>query len=206
MMKRQFGLIAMFSLLLVTSVFAAYRYYDPYYGGFGNLGMYFDSFLNFIQFNEYLVDAVLFLIIFLLISKKVFYKSFSEDKALYVVIGIALTIGIMVYEKKANYSLIVNSGWLSLLVLLVFAAYMATTTELTGIRITVLSAMGLVALGIIVPFYLPNFYYKFLNWGPIYGLIMLVLGGFLIYGIVKLMLGKGKRENVNLRGLLGGND
>ncbi len=135
-------LLAIFSLLLVGSVLGAYSYGGGF--GSGDLSYYFDNFLYFLEQNEYLLDALVFLVIFLIISKKVF-SGFTDDKALYIVIGIALTIGIIMYEKETGYSFIINSGRFSLFVLLALAAYVLSTAKLEGFRLLFLGIVGFVA-------------------------------------------------------------
>jgi len=191
-MKKQFGLVILFSLLLVSSVFGAYSYYDSSLGGFGggDLSMMFNDFIDLITENEYLVDAVVFLIVFLILVKKALPAQYAEDKALYVVIAIALTIGIMVYERRTGVSLVINSGWLGLILLLVFGAYLASASgDFTPMRLIILASLVLVA-GYIIPPLFSNYQYVIQD-NILYSLIMLISGGSIVYGLVWLLFYKG---------------
>lgn len=194
-MKKQFGLILLFSLLLVSSAFGAYRYYDYSYGGFGGgdfSGM-FGSFFDFLEDNQYVVDAVIFLIIFLIMAKKILAEKFADEKALYVVIGIALTIGIMAYERRIGYSLIFNSAWISLLALFAFGAYMASTTKITGIRVLLMSVIMLIFLAIVLPEKLPDIHFYLMNipWiGNIYQILLLLFFVGVLWGLFRTLFPK----------------
>lgn len=193
-MRKQLVLVVLFGLLLVSGAFGASRFYDSSYGYGGGIGSLFDTFLNLIEQNSFLVDAVVFLIIFLSISKKIF-KDYSEGQSLYIVIGIALTIGIMMYERRTGYSLIVNFGGLSWLILLAFVVYLISSTKLMGLKMISLSILGLVAL-----FYFPNRYPQVLSYIPpsISSLLVLVCIVVFIIGVVKLF-----KERDALEDLLG---
>ena len=135
----------------------------------------------------------------MILAKKALPEKFKEDKALYIVIGIALTIGIMVYERRAGYSLIINSGWLSLIALLVFGAYIASTAEggLSPLRVIVLSLLVLIAL-YVVPSLFPTYQYA-IEGHIIYGLALFIAVVGIIVGIVWLIFSGGRQ-----RGYLGG--
>ena len=146
-MKKQWFLICLFSLLLVSSALAAYNFYNPsgaYGAGFGDLGYYFETFLDFLEQNEYVIDAIVFLVIFLVFAKKVFKEKFEDDKILYIVIGVALTIGIMMYERRVGYSFIINSGIFAILVLFMLAIYILS--QFTKGRLFLTCTVGLVAM------------------------------------------------------------
>jgi hypothetical protein len=198
-MKKQFGLILLFSLLLVSSVFGAYSYYDSSLGGFGGgdfSGM-FERFFDFLMDNQYVVDAVIFLIIFLIMAKRVFAERFADDKALYIVVGIALTIGIMVYERRIQYSLIFNSAWISLLALFAFGAYMASTTKITGIRVLVMSVIMLIFLAIVLPEKLPDVHIWLMNIpiiGDIYQILLVLFFIGVLWGLFRTLFPKTVEE------------
>lgn len=161
-MRKQLLLLSLFSLLLASSVLASYQYYQSYYsGGFGDFSGLFENFWSFIQGNEYLVDSIVFLVIFLVLAKKVFYGSFSQDKLLYVVIGIALTIGIMAYEKRAGYSFVINSGPLAIAALFLLGIFLVSQGGFRGFKL--LSAS---ILYIVLYFWFTNNYFtnNFLSW------------------------------------------
>lgn len=194
-MKRQMVLLGLLSLLLVSGVFGAYYGYSGYdwgYGGgvgFGSLSNYFDLFINFIEENEYVIDAITFLVIFLILSKKVFGTHFAQDKLLYVVVGIALTIGIMVYERRTlQGSLIVRSGWLSLLVLLGFAAFMVYQTGgVTSMKILILSILWMVVLYIFKSIEFPLVQDLVYRLGEAYDFLYIIGGLGVIVGIIGLL-------------------
>ena len=188
-MRKQLFLICLFSLLLVSCVFGAYRYYDYSYGYGGGIGSLFDTFLNLIEQNSFLVDAIVFLVIFLVLAKKMF-KDYSKESSLYIVIGIALTIGIMMYERRVGYSFIVNFGGFSWLILLAFVVYLISSTELVGLKMISLGILGLITL-----FYMPNRFPQFWYYMPpsLSSLLILISFVVLIIGIVKLFTEKKKR-------------
>ena len=70
------------------------------------------------------IDAVIFLLIFLGVGKSVFMDHFkSGGKAVYVAVGLALTLGLMMWEERMNRSLISELGpWgLAILVIVILA-------------------------------------------------------------------------------------
>ena len=112
-------------------------YYDAgpgYYGrGYGPGFFGFSGgFLGGLSFSEiyfqygYIVDAFLFLLIFLGLGRGVFGKHFSEGaKPLYTGVGIFLALALLLWEERTGYYLLVEFGSfvliLFLMVLIVYA-------------------------------------------------------------------------------------
>ena len=176
-MRKQTGLLVLFSLFLVSLVSAQYY---PYGGSFGfdNIGVIFDQILNFLQVNEYLVDAIVFLVVYLIIAKKVF-SSFSQDKILYSVIGIALTIGLIMYERKTGYSFVVNSGPFAIAALVLLGVFLFSKGGLKGFK---LLAAGL--LYIVLHFWLTGSYSYIL-----YSIPSFIPGLLLLCAIIAIAVG-----------------
>lgn len=104
-MRKQWFLVCLFSLLLVSCVFGAYRYYDSSYGG-GFLG--FRGFTLSDIYNQYgiFIDAAIILLVFLSAAKISLKKKFGEEKVLYITIGIALSLAFLLWEEKSGFTLL----------------------------------------------------------------------------------------------------
>lgn len=101
-----------------------YRDYG-YGGGFGggSGGSFFGtgqlSIIEFYEQYHIYIDAMLFLIIFLSIGKAVFLRHFgSGGKALYVAVGLALTLALLLWEERTGTSILYEAGLISVFVIL----------------------------------------------------------------------------------------
>ena len=117
-----------------TGVTGALVYRDYGYGGYGGGyggGSYYGggfgyglTITEFYQSYAAYIDAVIFLLIFLGVGKSIFMDHFkSGGKAVYVAVGLALTLGLMMWEERENRSIISELGpWgLAILVIIVLA-------------------------------------------------------------------------------------
>lgn len=105
-------------LLLKTSMTgkAWYRDYGSSFGGFGGFGG-FDFFgLSFFSFTDlyasygYIIDAVIFLMIFLGLAQSVFKERFKESRGLYVGMGLFLSFALLMWEERTGISLLEQFG------------------------------------------------------------------------------------------------
>ncbi len=131
-------------------------------GGYGGTFSYGLTITEFYQAYAIYIDAVIFLLIFLGVGKSVFLTHFgSGGKAVYVAVGLALTLGLMMWEERENRSIISQLGpWgLAILVIVVLAGcYIAAlnlSERFTGRRkhwiALVLTLAFVLALGAFFP-------------------------------------------------------
>ncbi|MBS3144470.1 hypothetical protein J4208_02695 [Candidatus Woesearchaeota archaeon] len=101
-------------------VYRDYSYGGGYGGGYG--GFYGGGQLSITNFYEEFhvyIDSIIFLIIFLSIGKAVFLKHFNTGgKSLYVAVGLALTLGLMIWEERQGIYIIYELGPVGIIVLL----------------------------------------------------------------------------------------
>lgn len=209
-MKKQVVLWIFLSLLFATAVMGYNGYRSP--GGFwpysADFGTTLNNILDWFTENPGWVDALALLVIFLVLGKRVFMKHF-ESRALYITIAVALTLGVLLWERQTGVSLILNSGPAGLFILLVavFMFFFLMIRHATG--------MGFVAFAITYsifyyylmyivnypPTYIPDWFYNIIeytayNFGWLLQLILgIVFIGIIFYGAVhlfKLVLGKEK--------------
>ena len=208
-MKKQLWLLAIFSLLLVSFVAAEYRpTFSP--GSFflygSNFGDVINNILDWFEENPGWIDAIVMLVIFLVLGKNVFGEYF-KSKALYITMAIALTIGVLLWERQTGYSLILNSGPAGLVILLVamfmfifFLIRHATGGGYVAFAVTyAIFYYYLVYLTNYTPETFPDWFYTItdylmFDWG---WLLTLILFGIIILAIIhigKMVFGKTKEE------------
>src|SRR3989344_5558414 len=92
-----------------------------YYGGGLGYGLTITEFYE--SYAAY-IDAIIFLLLFFGVGKAVFLSHFqSGGKAVYIAVGLALTLGLVMWEERENRSIISELGpWgLAILVIVVLA-------------------------------------------------------------------------------------
>ena len=98
-------------LLLKTSMTgkAWYRDYGSSFGGFGGFdffGLSFFSFTDLYAGYGYIIDAVIFLMIFLGLAQSVFKERFKESRGLYVGMGLFLAFALLMWEERMGISIL----------------------------------------------------------------------------------------------------
>ena len=98
-------------LLLKTSMTgkAWYRDYGSSFGGFGGFdffGLSFFSFTDLYASYGYIIDAVIFLMIFLGLAQSVFKERFKESRGLYVGMGLFLAFALLMWEERMGISIL----------------------------------------------------------------------------------------------------
>ncbi len=78
------------------------------YGGYGGFG-YFNFSEMYYQYAS-LIDAVIFLVIFLSLGKSIFGEHFKESKGVYIGIGLFLTMSLLLWEERTGFSLVERFG------------------------------------------------------------------------------------------------
>lgn len=137
-------------------------YGGGYYGGGGFFGYGGLSITEFYQAYAVYIDAIIFLLLFFGVGKAVFLNHFkSGGKAVYIAVGLALTLGLMMWEERMNRSLIAELGpWgLAILVIVVLAGcYIAAlhlSERFTGKKkhwlAILLTIVFVIALGALFP-------------------------------------------------------
>lgn len=105
-------------------------YQDYGYGGYGGYGGSYGlgDFLGYggysiaALYSQYhvFIDAILFLLIFLGLGKAFLLEHFKKGgTALYIAVGLALTLGLLLWEERTGFSIIYNLGPISIIALLV---------------------------------------------------------------------------------------
>ena len=133
-----------------------------YYGGssFFGYGMDVTSFYE--QYHVW-IDAIIFLAIFLSIGKAVFMSHFNTGgKALYIAVGVALTIGLMIWEEQRNFFIIYKLGPVGMFV---FALALTVGTYLAMEKATGKKTWGTIGV-VLLWFLLYGLFSDFL--GPIW--------------------------------------
>ncbi len=115
-------------LLLKSSITGRASYRD--YGGYG--GSWFGSFsdvFDFLNFSDlysqygYIIDAIIFMLIFMAIAQNAFKEKFKESKPLVIGLGLFLTLALLMYEEQNQVSLLLGFGPLGLIVILILLVY-----------------------------------------------------------------------------------
>lgn len=207
-MKR-WWLWLIFGLLLVGSVSAQY---SP--GGFtpfgGNFGDALNNILDWFTDNPGWIDALVLLVVFLVLGKSVF-KEYFKSKALYVTVAVALTVGVLLWERQSGVSLILNSGPAGLVILAVaafmwFFLFIKHSTGLGYFAFAITYAVFyyyMVYLTNYRPGAFPNWFYDTIdyfmfNFGVVLDIILAIVIIFAIISIFKILFG-GKPEYVRRR-------
>ena len=128
-------------LLLKTSMTgkAWYRDYGSSFGGFGGFdffGLEFFSFSDLYGSYGYIIDAVIFLMIFLGLAQSVFKERFKESRGLYVGMGLFLAFALLMWEERMGISILEQFGpavFAIFVLLLIFVVYKWIRHE-TGIN------------------------------------------------------------------------
>ncbi len=115
-------------LLLRTSMTGGvwYRDYGRGYGGFDFFGLSFFSFSDIYAGYGYIIDAVIFLMIFLGLAQSVFKERFKESRGLYVGMGLFLSFALLMWEERNGISILSMFGpavFAIFVLLLVFIVY-----------------------------------------------------------------------------------
>lgn len=138
-------------------VTGALVYRDYGYGGFGGGGSgggvsSGDLFgyggltvTAFYQQYQIYIDAIIFLLIFLSVGKALFLKHFgSGGKTLYVAVGLALTLGLLLWEEQTGFSIIYNLGPVGVIALLLilfgavyFSVHRITLSHFKALLVTI---------------------------------------------------------------------
>ncbi len=94
--------------------------YGGYGGGFSGPAFFGDMSITafYDQYHIY-IDAIIFLLIFLSVGKALLLSHFgSGGKALYIAVGLALTLGLLLWEEQNNFSIIYQLGPVGVIALL----------------------------------------------------------------------------------------
>ena len=133
-------------------VTGALVYRDYSYGGYGgglNSGDLFGygglSVTAFYEQYQLYIDSIIFLLIFLSVGKALFLNHFgSGGKTLYVAIGLALTLGVLLWEEQTGFSIIYNLGPVGVIALLLilfggvyFAVLRITESHVKAFLVTI---------------------------------------------------------------------
>ena len=115
-------------LLLRTSMTGGVRYrdYGRGYGGFDFFGLSFFSFSDIYANYGFVIDAVIFLMIFLGLTQSVFKERFKESRGLYIGMGLFLSFALLLWEENTGTSLLFEFGpfvFFGFIVLLIFVCY-----------------------------------------------------------------------------------
>lgn len=99
-------------LLLKSNITGGVWYRDYGGGGYGFdfFGFEFFSFTDMYQSYGYVIDAVIFLLIFLGLAQSVFKERFKAGKGLYVGIGLFLSFALLLWEEQTGISLLQMFG------------------------------------------------------------------------------------------------
>jgi len=138
-----------------------YRDYGGYYGGFNFFDFTFFNLSDLYYQYGSIIDAVIFLIIFLGLGMEIFGKKFtgSGGRAIYIGVGLFLTFSLVLWEEANNIRLLELFGPFVLIILLIIIAFIAYK------YIKELGVGGFEAVAIT---YLV-FYIIFKNWDTLYG-------------------------------------
>lgn len=131
-MEKRFAALALLVLFILVLSVNAIRYYDSAGGSgsgstslanafnFGNINIL--DFYN--QYGSY-IDMVLFLLIFLGVSRGVFGQHFKEgNKTVYVGIGLFLSFALLLYEESAGFHLLTAFGPAVFILFLIIVLYL----------------------------------------------------------------------------------
>jgi len=199
-MKR-WWLLVIFALLLVSSVSAQTSRMGTFTPFGANFGDVLNNILDWFTDNPGWVDALALLVIFLVVGKNVFMQYF-KSKALYVTVAVALTVGVLLWERQTGISLILNSGPAGLVVILL-AAFFFLFYMIRGF-----TGMGFVAFAVtygIFYYYLtyltnytpdtfPDWFYRItdfliLDWGWLMTIVLFVLIAIAVIHMFKTIFG-----------------
>ena len=126
------GLLILLALILSSGVFTGKVYYYKYGGGgsglsslFGWLG--YSSFSDLYYAYQSIIDAIIFLVIFLGVSKAVFQRHFGAGgNAVFIGVGLFLAFALLLYEEREGFSLMEKFGPVVLVIfvfIVLFAAF-----------------------------------------------------------------------------------
>jgi len=191
-------LLLIFGLLLVSAVSAQTGGFSPYSANFGDS---LNNILDFLIDNPGWIDALAVLVIFLVLGRSVFQEYF-KSKALYITVAVALTIGVLLWERQSGISLILNSGPAGIVILAV-AMLMGLFLLLKHV-----TGLGIVSFGIayaIFYYYLvyltnntpatfPDWFYTITDylvydWGWLLTIILFVVVAIAVIHIFKIIFG-----------------
>lgn len=105
--------LAILLFLLLTSSMTGGVWYRDYGGGgfgFDFFGFEFFNFTGLYQSYGYVIDAVIFLLIFLGLAQSVFRERFKESRGLYVGVGLFLSFALLLWEEQTGISLLQAFG------------------------------------------------------------------------------------------------
>ncbi|MEK6839865.1 MAG: hypothetical protein AABX72_02915, partial [Nanoarchaeota archaeon] len=151
------GILVVVLLLLIIAFFGSLQYEqltgklvyrDSWYGGYSGTGGWFGfSFSDIYAQHGYIIDAALFLLIFLGVGKGLFTKHFAEGgTAVYVGIGIFLAFALLLWEERSGIYLLESFGPLVVvLFVLVLLAWAFRWMKQAG-----MNAIPLICIGYLV--------------------------------------------------------
>lgn len=122
MLFKKVVLLGVFLLILMNFASAQYYSYD-YYDSFSSFGGS-DNILYIYESNSSLIDFFLFLLIFLGITQAIFSQGHfaSQSKILSIGISLALSIGIVFWERNTGFNLL-TFGPFAFLIILILIYY-----------------------------------------------------------------------------------
>ena len=142
-------LIAFFGTLQYEKLTGKLVYRDSGYGYLGGSGLFGGfSFSDIYAQQGYLIDAALFLLIFLGAGKGIFKKHFAEGgTAVYTGIGIFLAFALLLWEERSGIYLLEQFGsFVVILFLLVLFAWVFQWMKSAGMSSIPLICIGYLAL------------------------------------------------------------
>ena len=149
-----FAVVALFLLVLLAdadrdALTGAVVYRDSYYGGSG-FGLWGFSFSDIYYTYGYVVDAVIFLLIFLGVGKAVFKKHFGEGgTAVYVGLGLLLAFALLLWEERSGIYLLESFGRFAMVFLFLLLA-VGIFSWMKGAGATTPWALALMVVGFII--------------------------------------------------------
>ncbi|MBI1972977.1 hypothetical protein HYS50_03155 [Candidatus Woesearchaeota archaeon] len=152
-------------------------YRDYGYGGYGGFGGgYGGGFLGygglsitaFYEQYQIYIDSIIFLLIFLSVGKALFLSHFgSGGKTLYIAIGLALTLGLLLWEEQTGFSIIYNLGPIGVIALLLilfggvyFAVLRITDSHVKALLVTIFIGYLVHRMFPDLITYLPDIFYR----------------------------------------------
>jgi hypothetical protein len=126
-----------FDYMTGSVVYRDQGYYGGGYGGFGSGYGGFFSIAEFYEQSGYIIDALIFLLIFLGVGKGVFKNHFKEGgTAAYTGIGFFLAFALLLWEERTGYFLLYEFGpYVMAIFGLVMAVWLIRWFQVAGIGI-----------------------------------------------------------------------
>ena len=124
-------IILVLAVIIINDDYTGKAFYRDYgYGGYGGYfpGFFDLSFFSFSSFYEeywFIVDAIIFLLIFLELSKSVFKNHFKDAKGLYIGIGLFLTFSLILFEERSGFNLLFQFGPIVFVLFVIIMAFVA---------------------------------------------------------------------------------